>query len=194
MSKKTLALIFGLCAITILLLYVALTQKRMLPQSIPQPTPNSITSASPTSAPAETILSLSPNPLTVSANTDATLDVTINSNGQKITAVQLEMTYDQKVVTIVSVAQPTVNPFITNIFPLMNKIDTKNGRISYTVGVSPSAQSPTGVGRVATITLRANLAAGEQSVIQFLPKTLVTAEGTANSVLKSTVGTTLIGQ
>lgn len=196
MSKKTLALIFGLCAITILLVYVALNQKAMLPTipQQPQQVVNKTSTASPTPAPAETVLSLSPNPLTVSASTPATLDVVINSNGQKITAVQLELTFDPKVVTIVSVAQPTKNPFIANVFPLMNKIDAKTGRVSYAVGVSPSAQSPTGAGRVATITLRTNLAAGEQSVIQFLPKTLVTAEGILNSVLKSTAGATVIGQ
>lgn len=172
MSKRTLALIIILVVITGVLVALAVTpeKKPVTPSIIPTPTPA-----------AQTALAFSPNPLTI-ASPSATVDVLVDTQTNPVTAVQLELSYDPKVITSVDV-QP--GSFFTNPAELLKTIDTKEGKISYALGILPSDNPKKGQGVVATITFRTSLAAGQATQISFLPKTLVTASGIASSVLKT---------
>ncbi len=130
---------------------------------------------------------------TSSSLTDPTysLPISITTGSNKVTAVQLELQYDPKILTDVSVAP---GAFFKNPVILLNQIDSKTGRISYAFGISPAEQGVVGQDIVAVLNFK-TLTAPEPTVILFLPKTLVTAEGTNESVLKETnVGQFTIGK
>ena len=186
MSKKTLALIIGLSIVTSLLVYIAVSQKS--PSNQQNLTSYVPAKPSPTPSPLTTTLSFSPNPLFLSSQSAQIVDVVVNSNGSKITGVQLELTYDPKVVTITDVSSPKTDGFIKNPMQLVKKIDPESGKITFAIVVPPNQEGSVGVGKVATINLRANLKPEEQTTLQFLPQSLVTAEGFSASVLKSTEG------
>src|SRR3989338_3897524 len=112
MSKKTLALIIGLSIVTSLLVYIAVSQKS--PSNQQNLTSYVPAKPSPTPSPLTTTLSFSPNPIFLSSQSAQILDVVVNSNGSKITGVQLELTYDPKVVTITDVSSPKTDGFIKN--------------------------------------------------------------------------------
>lgn len=173
MSKRTLALIIILVIITGVLVALAVTpeKKTETPQAIvPTPTPA-----------AQTALAFSPNPLTI-ASPSATVDVVVDTQTNPVTAVQLELSYDPKVITSIDVKPGS---FFTNPAELLKTIDTKEGKISYALGILPSDNPKKGQGVAATITFRTNLKVGQSTQIAFLPKTLVTASGITSSVLKT---------
>lgn len=118
-----------------------------------------------------------------SSKTTYSLPITISTGTNKVTAVQLELQYDPKVLTQVSVV-PGV--FFTNPATFLNRIDTATGRISYAFGVNPTEQGKMGNSIVAILTFQTNSLQPVQTGITFLPKTLVTAEGVSQSVLKDT--------
>ena len=180
MSKRTLLLIFALFVITSVLLAVALYKP------MPQPlVPQTITPVQ-KQPDAQTTLSFSEPSFTISSTSARTYSVPINiSTGEnKVTAVQLELQYDPKLLTNVEVVP---GPFFTNPIPLLEQIDQTTGRISYAFGVNPAAEGVSGIGVVATITFRALSTAPLQTGIIFLPKTLVTAERISQSVLKESI-------
>jgi len=185
MSKRTLALIGLLVVLTAALVAIAVSPKQPVTQQTPTPT---VMQPSPT-PPAETVISLSPNPLTATGGTN-TIDVLVNTGTNKLTAIQLELSYDPKIISNVSIKPGS---FIEAPFPLLNNIDQANGRISYALGLAPSATAKTGSGVIATISFRAQLPAGQQTEIMVLPKSLVTAQGVVPSVLKSYTGATIVG-
>lgn len=190
MSKRTLTLIIGLFAITALLIYAAISIR---PSSVPQNPPTTTTiiqtpSLPPT--PVHTVLSMVPNPIAInpSSTTPTKIDVVIDSQDNKITAVQLELVYDPKVLTITDL---TPGPFFKNPLVLLKQIDKPLGRITYAVAVQPTATPLAGTGIAASILITPKPGFTQQTTIQFLPKTLVTAEGAVESVLKSTTGVTI---
>ena len=107
----------------------------------------------------------------------------------KVTAVQLELQYDSKVLSNVSVVPGS---FFNNPNILLNQIDAKTGRISYAFGVGLEEKGLAGQGIVATLTFETNAGITQQTRISFLPKTLVTAENINQSVLKQTNDSVLI--
>ncbi len=184
MSKKTLALISGLIVVTILFVALAVTQnkKASVKQTVlanPTPTPF-----------AQSVLTLSPNPATLT-NGAGTVNVMLSTAMNEVTAVQLELQYDPKVITNVKV---TPGSFFTNplIFPF-NKTDAVNGRVSYSIGIQPSQNALKGEGTVATISFSKvpGTTAGETQ-LTLLPKSLVSARGVEQSVLKSSQSTTVM--
>lgn len=186
MPKKTLALITGLVLVTIVLFVVALRagQQQNAP-STPQPS-QTAQQPEPTT-PAFTVLELSPNPLTVAPGQQGRAEVTINTDQNDVTAVQLELGYDPNIITNVKV---TPGALITNPAILIDKNDPTAGRYTYAFGITPNGTPIKGTGVVATVTFttRAN-ANGQETQLGLLPTTLVTARGVANSVLKSGTGT-----
>jgi hypothetical protein len=94
----------------------------------------------------------------------------------------LELQYDPLTITDVIVAP---GAFFATPDVLLNQIDSTTGRISYAFGSSLTQGGITGAGTVATITFSA-IKVPEQTAIIFLPKTLVTAEGINESILKQT--------
>ncbi len=184
MSKRTLFLIFALFIITFVLLVLALYNPY---SSNPKSPTQTITV--PKEPIAQTILSfdiLSSTPSsssTQSALQTYSLPINIETGKNKATAVQLELQYDPKVLTNVVV---TPGVFFKNPVVLLNQIDVKTGRISYAFGIGLADQGVGGKGVVATITFDTKAGLPQQTQILFLPKTLVTAEGINESVLKLT--------
>ncbi len=138
----------------------------------------------------QALLSLSPNPLTLTTQTGS-LDVVLDTATQKATAVQIELSYDPKVLSNVTITPGTVfaHPVV-----LLKEINQETGRISFAVGISPTDTEITGKAVVATITFAAVAPATKSTQISFLPKTLVTQQGVRTSILKSSVGSTILFQ
>jgi len=184
-SGKTLLLILILGACAIFFLVLALNpqspiQKQMVTKQIPIPTPF-----------AQSTLALLPAP---AATTPATpgvyqYNVALSSAANVVNAVQLELSYDPKTVTNVKIV---AGPFFPNPLDLIKDIDPINGRISYALGIQPQAHGIKGDGIVATLSFQIlPTTTVSSTTIVFLPKTLVTAEGNIQSVLKSSTNATV---
>lgn len=186
MSKRTLLLIVGLAIVTGGLLFLAFlseqrkktTESPLNQTSIPTPT-----------SPAHTTLSLVPNPVIVSSSGSASIDVEMDTQSNDVTAVQLELSYDPKAITNVTISPSN---FFTNPIVLLKNINQQDGRISYAFGIPSSNSSKKGKGLIATISFNAVNLFGAPTTISFLPKTLVTAQGISASVLQTATGTQII--
>lgn len=176
MSKRTLFLIFALFIITSVLLVLALYKP-----SNPKPVQ---TVTIPKEAIEQTVLSFGEPVATPSSSTNVNYSILVNieTGKNKVTAVQLELQFDPQVLTNVVV---TLGSFFKNPQVLLSQIDTKTGRISYAFGIGLADQGVMGKGVVATLTFGA-VRTPQQTSILFLPKSLVTAEGITQSVLKQT--------
>lgn len=191
MPKLTLALIVGLIALTIVLLFAATRTGQQQPPTQTQPTPSVPTSSPSPTPPAYTTLELSPNPVTVTAAGIGTVEVIMNTYQNTATGVQIELSYDPKALRNVVVTPGTFfqNPLI---IPQWNKVDQDTGRISHAQVLSPAQPGVKDQGVIATITF--SKVAGtplSQTQIEFMPKTAVTQLGISPSVLKSSTGTTI---
>lgn len=189
MSRRTLILIASLTGITVVLLSIALLAQQ------PKPTdtkPYITQTAPPTPTPKiETLLMLSPNLLTISSQSGS-LQVDIDSGNNDLTAVQLELIYNPKLITIVDVKPGSFFGNSAEILP--KQIDQKAGRITYIAGVQPTQSAVKGKGTVAVITFTSALTAGQSTIIDFLAnKSQATdANDLKNSVLKTTSGATIL--
>lgn len=185
MPRKTLALISGLVLVTLVLFIIALkSNNNPAPAPTPTPLPPIQSQISPT-VPAHSVLTLSPNPVTVIAGKQGSVAVNIDTSDNAVTAIQLEIAYDPNFITNVQVAPAALfgNPVL-----LINKNNVKEGRYTYAYGIMPNHPTVQGVGTVATITFTALDKPG-QSQLALLPTTLITARGISESVLKSATGT-----
>ncbi len=115
---------------------------------------------------------------------NSSADIIINTQGNKVTAVQMEMTYDPQVLGNVDIKP---GPFFTNPTELLKKIG--GGKISYALGVGLGQKGVSGNGVVATISF-IKLANTGKTSINFAPKSLVSAESIIQSVLRNTKGIT----
>lgn len=187
MSKRTLFLIFALFIIVAVLLMIALYN----PYSS---NPKSGTTVTVPKEPiAQTTLSFGEtisSPSAREARETYSIPINIATGTNKVTAIQLELQYDPKVLTSVSV---TPGVFFKNPVVLLNHINVKTGRISYAFGINPGEQGVIGKGIAAILTFgtkaesdSAKAGALQQTQILFLPKTLVTAQDITQSVLKQT--------
>jgi hypothetical protein len=185
MPRKTLALISGLVLVTVILFIVALKNNTTTPTSIPLPTPITTQSQATPIVPVHSVLSLSPNPVTVTAGKQGSVAVNIDTSDNEVTAIQLEIAYDPNFITNVKVTPGVIfeNPVL-----LINKNIVKEGRYTYAYGIMPNHPTIKGVGAVATITFTALNKSGP-SQLALLPTSLVTAQGVSESVLKSASGT-----
>lgn len=177
MSKRTLFLIFALFLITFVLLIMALYQ--------PQAPKTTQIATVPKEDVAQTILSFG-NPSIATSSSATTLSYSLPINIQtfknKVTAVQLELQYDPGILIDVAVAP---SAFFPNPNVLLNQIDVKTGRISYAFGVGLNDPGVAGQGIAAHLTFSVKARSLEKTAIIFLPKTLVTAEGISESVLRA---------
>lgn len=186
MSKKTLALIVALVLVTVVLLVVAVKSSQQQ-QGSKQPAP---VAQRPTPTPvAHTLLSISPNPLTAVAGIN-TASVNIDTSIDNVTGVQLEIAYDPKVLTNVTIKPGT---FFTNPNILLTNVNKTSGRVTYVLGITPAQQPVKGTGTVATLSFSVRPGVTEsQTQITLLPKSLVSARGVNPSVLKMATGTTVM--
>lgn len=187
MSKQTLALIAILAVLSSILVVLALTPKTAAP-----PATTVKTEPTPSRAPiAQAVLFTTPNPLvlTVGNNVPSTISVEIDSGNHDITAVQLELSYDPKLLTVTDVVPAD---FIENPLVLLKKIGDADGRVTFAFGIQPTASGKKGKGTIAKITVIGKGTAGQSTNLTLLPKTLVTATGVEKSVLKSATGTSIL--
>ena len=186
MPRKTLALISGLVLVTLVLFIVALkSNNNPTPAPTPAPTPSTQSQVSP-AVPAHSVLSLSPNPVTVAPGKKGEVAVTIDTSNNDVTAIQLEIAYDPNFISNVKV---TPGALFENPVLLINKNNVQEGRYTYAFGIMPNRPTIKGIGPVATITFTALNKPGGQSQLALLPTSLVTASGISESVLKSASGT-----
>jgi hypothetical protein len=169
MPHKTLILIGILALITIILLGIALL------------------GFSNTNKPAQQIkvLQTTLSVLEPVASSSAyTANVTLTTERKKATAVQIELTYDPKVLTNVDIKPGS---FFPNPTILSKKIDTVKGRISYVLGIGLGQKSVNGNGTVAVLSFTPLLKSGI-TTIAFLPTSKVTVVGEIPSVLTAAHG------
>ncbi|OGH13895.1 MAG: hypothetical protein A3H50_00800 [Candidatus Levybacteria bacterium RIFCSPLOWO2_02_FULL_37_10] len=183
MSRRTLILIVVLIGITAVLLAIALTPKQA-PVPVKQgPTPGI--------SYAQTTLRINNNPIAVTSTSSAvplySTDVTITTGGSKVNAVQLELAFDTIHLYNVDIKP---GPLFKNAIELLKKINSETGTISYAIATPLGQKGFSGSGVVAVITFAEKGKPGEIAQINFLPKSLVTAQGIDKSVLKTAVGAT----
>jgi hypothetical protein len=194
MPRKTLALIVGLVLVTAILFMIAVqTGTRQAGQQPGQTEDQTQAQTSPTPDVAHTTLSLQPNPVEVGNGRQTSVGVEIDTSDNNVTAVQLELTYDPKMLSNVKVTPGVLFP---NATVLIDDNDTKTGKYTYAFGIQPNQKTVSGQGTVAKITFTARGAVGTQSELildtnQDKP-TLVTARAVAGSVLKEARGTTVV--
>lgn len=188
MSRRTLLLITALALTTAILIVMAISPKKTT-------TPSTQTGLAPSpKAVAQTTLFLSPNPLIISSLPTASpsaLDVKMNTGANLVTAVQLELSYDPTLLSVVDIAPSS---FFKNPVVLLKIIDSKNGKITYALGIPPGETPKKKAGSVVTLTFRTQMipANVSRTEIKFLPKTMVTALGVTSSVLKTTRETSIL--
>ena len=183
LSRKTLALISSLIIVLIALFvlsFSATNQVNRPSQTNQQPTPTPV---------AQTIIKLSPNPVTLSEENNGVVEVLMDTSENEVTAVQLEILYDPDVISSVTIKPGT---FFTSPVPLLNTIDREEGRISYALAVTPAQAPLKGSGTVAIIEFKKNPTSTVTSTkLELLPRTLVAAKGIGPSVLRQALGTTI---
>lgn len=171
--NQTPLLILLLTIITGFLVAIALAPKK--PSVTPQPSEKQEIVT-----PAETVLSFESTSQPTSAF--QSVNVVADSGSNKVTGIQLELFYDPKIISNVTLAPGT---FIPEPVELLNKVDSVNGRVTYVVGVPIGGSGVSGKGTVATISYDEIGEKGKLTEIKFLPKTLVAIEGYSSSALKS---------
>lgn len=187
-SNRTKLLIVTLAIITGLLVLFSLPKKEN--PSLSDTTQNQ--TPTPTSEPlAQTTLALTPNPV-VTASSSATVNVVVDtgdSGKNNITAVQLELSFDPKYITGISMTPGT---FFQNPITMLNQVNIKDGKATFAMGIAPTGNPPSGTGVVAVLNLRLNPTASRTPIeLSLLPSSLATGEGISQSVLRSTAGTTI---
>lgn len=191
MSKKTLALIITLIILTVVLLIVAFTTQNQ--QTTPQPQGQTQETITPTPTPiGHTTLMLTNGTTQVSGSTSAnTVNVMIDTHGDQVTAVQLEIAYDPAVLTNMKVTPGTF--FATPQVLPVGGVDTKTGRITYMIAPTNIRETQTGAGIVAVLTFNPVRTTGvTETEITLLDKSNVTARGAfGTSVLIKQQGVTV---
>lgn len=174
--NKTLILVVGLIILTIILLIITLTVKR---GSLPS---FSNDDAAKMADIAHTTVTVSGDAQVASAAGTYQTDVMIEPNGNKITGIQLDLSYDPKVITVTDI---TPGPFFPKPTVLDKVIDTATGKVTLTVATSFGADPVTENGTVAVLSFKK---IGEGNVvINVLPSTLVTDSRYSQSVLNTSV-------
>ena len=127
MSKRTIALIIGLFTVTAILVLIAVYNNPTAKK--PQQTPVV------TVSPKQTILSISAAPLaTSSATSSSSANVNILTGKNKVTVVQLDLSFDPKAIGNVDI---TAGDFFKNAGVLIKDINQEKGQISYVLGINP---------------------------------------------------------
>lgn len=184
MPKRTLYLIIVLILVALGLMFIATASL------YPKPSVELPLTRRPTPPVEQTTLLFGDLSMaTDSAQPTYSIPIIISAQKNLVTGVQLELSYDPQIITNVSIQQGS---FFSKPVVLLNSIDNDNGRISYALGISPQDSGKKGEDIVAVLTFKAKTPIPSATTISFLPKTLVTAEGVAQSVLKSTSPTQFI--
>ncbi|MBI2033439.1 MAG: hypothetical protein HYT10_03200 [Candidatus Levybacteria bacterium] len=140
---------------------------------------------------AQTTLSFSPDPLTVSEDTGK-IDLIIDTGKEnKVTAVQVAIKYNPRHLPSVDI---TPGSFFQNPIVLFKKIDDKKGIISFAVALPPGSGGENGQGTFAHITFTTERDSNEITGLQFLPETVVAATHINTSTLKEAINGRIVIQ
>ena len=134
-------------------------------------------------------LQMEPTTVNTQPGKKTTINISIGSDDGYPTTVQLELAYDPRVLTGM-----TINPgsYFTNADILLNNIDQNTGRISYALQFPPGIKPNRGSGIVAALTFTPKFEAiDNQTAIYFLPKTSVFSNN-QTSVIKSAYGAEIL--
>jgi len=170
MPRKTLILIGLLSLITIILLGIALLGF----SNTNKPGTQQIKALK------TTLSVLAP----VASSSAYTANVTLTTERKKVTAVQIELIYDPKVLTNVDIKPGS---FFPNPTILSKKIDAVKGRISYVLGIGLGQSSVNGNGTVAILSFT-TVPKNGITTIAFLPISKLTVVGGVSSVLTAAHG------
>jgi hypothetical protein len=118
-----------------------------------------------------------------SANTYVS-NITLTTEREKTTAVEIELTFDPKILTSVDIKP---GPFFPNPTILSKKIDTVKGNVSYILGIGLGQIPVNGNGAVAIFSFTPALQSGI-TTIRLLPKSKVTVSGVRPSILTNVMG------
>jgi hypothetical protein len=179
--KKNLVIIAILVLITIVLLIASLFPKNQVKQKTTSAIPT------PTLAPyVKSSLSLSsPNQ---NSSGKYSSNVEIATAGNQVTGVEIDLSFDPKVLTDVAITPGT---FFTNPNTILKKIDPAKGLVTYTLFADAKQKSVYGKGTVAVLSF--SIIPGVKTAssrINVLPATEAIAIGQFQSVLKTATGTT----
>lgn len=192
MPKKTLALVVALVFITIVLFIIAL-QSSNNQEVMQAPSPTIVTDTQSTdkqdATPKNTVLTLNPKNIEVMPGMRGSADINIDTAGDEVTAVQLEIAYDPN---FISGIQIKPGDLFKNSVELINKNDVENGRYTFAFGITPNSTPIQGTGSAAIITFTAKNQPGQTTQLGLLPTSLITARGVSDSVLKSAEGALVI--
>lgn len=147
-----------------------------------------ISRKSPAPVPSESInFSFSPNPLNTVSGQPVLLDIIAEGNltHKSSQIIQLELSFDPSVIYNLKIIP---GAYVENPQILYERIDIKNGRISYVLkGTNQNRKDS-----IASLTFNTiNYGLGKQTKIEFQPKTLIKGE-LKNIILKKTDGVTII--
>lgn len=180
MPKRTLILILVLIIVTVGLVWLSVYTIPQQKVTVPNPT-----AVAPTYA--KTTITLSSTPASVSATSSYTLNADVSTNGNKLTAVQMELSFNPKAITNVDVLPGS---FFNNPVVLLKKVDQTAGRISYAIAIKGDQEPASGTGTVAVIQFQPIKDSGLTTTsISFLPKSMASDASQKLSVLKSALGT-----
>lgn len=173
--NKTALLVAGLTILTALLLIISFSSKTPLPIPL-------ITKEDEDVDFAHTSLSMSEEIRTSTESGVYEIDVLIDSKDNVITGGQLEISFDPSVLKNVDIKPAN---FLSNPSEGIKKIDQTSGKISYTLLNRLGEKGVSGTGVFATISF--SKTSNEETFLEFLPETLITAENPIDeSVLKET--------
>lgn len=190
MPKKTTVLILTLFLFTIGLIYIAVRTEQQNPSLnieeeplTEEETQNLIPTINP-----QTSISFTPETVDAITNPQGlyTVDVIANTNGQSISGIQLELSYDPALLTNVTITPSENNLFGQNPAILINNIDPDLGRITYVISLGGlNDEEVSGNGSIATLTFNAVASEIRTTEISILPKTTVRSLRSTNSLLNS---------
>lgn len=171
--NKTWLLVAGLVILTVILLVVSFTAK-----NIPF---NPLSNKGNEANQARTSLSFSETPRASTTPGTYEMDINIDSRENLVAGAQLELVFDPEFLSSV-IIKP--GDYLTNPTVLINKVNTKDGRVTYAIAIPPQATAVKGKGTLAVISFT-KIKTGETS-IKFLPNTQIASPGINYSVLKET--------
>ena len=146
--------------------------------SITQPPGGNNGPAEPTAFPQTATISFIPAAIPLSGN--GSTEITLDPGGAEVTAIQVEITYDESKISIDSF---TPGSYFQN--PTIDTNQISSGKITYNVAASLTGSLPSSAGMLATINFSKKSGATESTTLTFTGDTAVTAKGSSGqSILK----------
>ena len=126
-------------------------------------------------------------------STSIPIDVYLGAEENRVTGVQLEISYDPTVLRFVSVDPVDL---LIGKQELIKKVDEKSGRITYASGVLPGQPVIQGTDEIVKLVFQPVGSASQtrETEVKILPESLVSAQGVKKSVLVKTTNIDVVLQ